>query len=47
MPRLGKDSSPLDQTADADVVVDTTGRTIEAALGDVLDALRAHGLLDL
>ncbi len=40
-------SSPYEVPADADVVVDTTGRTIEAALGDVLDALRAHGLLDL
>ncbi len=40
-------SSPYEVPADADVVVDTTGRTIEAALGDVLDALRAHGLLDI
>lgn len=40
-------SSPYEVPADADVVVDTTGRTIEAALGDVLDALRAQGLLDI
>lgn len=32
-------SSPYEEPADADVRVDTTGRTIEDALGDVLEAL--------
>ena len=40
-------SSPYEEPDDADVRVDTTGRTIEDALGDVLDALRAAGYLDL
>ena len=40
-------SSPYEEPEDADVRVDTTGRTIEDALGDVLDALRAEGYLDL
>ena len=40
-------SSPYEEPADADVVVDTTGRTIDDALADVLDALRASGHLDL
>ena len=40
-------SSPYEEPDDADVRVDTTGRTIEDALGDVLDALRAVGYLDL
>ncbi len=40
-------SSPYDEPADADVRVDTTGRTIEAALDDVAVALRDAGLLDL
>lgn len=40
-------SSPYEEPQDADVRVDTTGRTIEDALGDVLDALRAEGYLDL
>ncbi|KQY50906.1 adenylyl-sulfate kinase [Nocardioides sp. Root140] len=40
-------SSPYDEPTDADVRVDTTGRTIEEALDDVLDALREAGLLDL
>lgn len=40
-------SSPYEVPEDADVVVDTTGRTIEAALEDVLAGLRERGLLDL
>lgn len=40
-------SSPYEVPADADVRVDTTGRTIEAALEDVLAALREAGYLDL
>ncbi|WP_017932990.1 adenylyl-sulfate kinase [Nocardioides sp. Iso805N] len=40
-------SSPYEVPADADVRVDTTGRTIEAALDDVLAALREAGYLDL
>jgi sulfate adenylyltransferase len=40
-------SSPYEEPADADVRVDTTGRTIEDALGDVLVALRDEGYLDL
>ncbi|HSV37292.1 MAG TPA: adenylyl-sulfate kinase [Nocardioidaceae bacterium] len=40
-------SSPYEEPADADVRVDTTGRTIEEALGDVLAALREAGYLDL
>ncbi|MQW78107.1 adenylyl-sulfate kinase [Nocardioides sp. dk4132] len=40
-------SSPYEVPADADVVVDTTGRTIDAALADVLAALRTSGHLDL
>ena len=40
-------SSPYEEPEDADVRVDTTGRTIEAALDDVLDALREAGYLDL
>ncbi len=40
-------SSPYDVPEDADVRVDTTGRTIEEALDDVLDTLRKEGLLDL
>ncbi|NPC97286.1 adenylyl-sulfate kinase [Nocardioides sp. zg-DK7169] len=40
-------SSPYEVPDDADVVVDTTGRTIDAALDDVLTALRASGHLDL
>ncbi|GAA1945954.1 hypothetical protein GCM10009798_01160 [Nocardioides panacihumi] len=40
-------SSPYEAPRDADVVVDTTGRTVEDALGDVLAGLRAQGLLDL
>ena len=40
-------SSPYEEPQDAVVRVDTTGRTIEDALGDVLDALRDDGYLDL
>jgi len=40
-------SSPYEEPADADVRVDTTGRTIEDALDDVLVALREAGYLDL
>ena len=40
-------SSPYEEPADADVRVDTTGRTIDDALDDVLVALRDSGHLDL
>jgi sulfate adenylyltransferase len=40
-------SSPYEVPADADVTVDTTGRSIEDALGDVLAGLREAGYLDL
>lgn len=40
-------SSPYEEPEDADVRVDTTGRSIEDALDDVVAALRAPGLLDL
>jgi sulfate adenylyltransferase len=40
-------SSPYEEPADADVRVDTTGRTIEDALDDVVDALADAGYLDL
>jgi sulfate adenylyltransferase len=40
-------SSPYEVPADADVTVDTTGRSIEDALGDVLAGLREEGYLDL
>ncbi|MEO9324215.1 adenylyl-sulfate kinase [Nocardioides sp. C4-1] len=40
-------SSPYEAPDDADVVVDTTGRTIDDALGDVLDELAVQGYLDL
>lgn len=40
-------SSPYEEPADADVRVDTTGRTIEAALDDVVSALAESGVLDL
>ncbi|WP_182524726.1 adenylyl-sulfate kinase [Nocardioides dongkuii] len=40
-------SSPYEVPEDADVAVDTTGRSIEDALDDVLDALREAGYLDL
>ncbi|WP_296603129.1 adenylyl-sulfate kinase [Nocardioides sp.] len=40
-------SSPYEEPEDADVRVDTTGRTIDDALDDVIQALRASGHLDL
>lgn len=40
-------SSPYEEPEDADVRVDTTGRTIEAALDDVLAGLAAAGIMDL
>jgi len=40
-------SSPYEEPQDADVRVDTTGRTIDEALQDVLVALREAGYLDL
>ena len=40
-------SSPYEAPADADVRVDTTGRTIPEALDDVILALREAGYLDL
>ena len=40
-------SSPYEEPDDADVGVDTTGRTIEDALDDVLAALAGAGYLDL
>jgi sulfate adenylyltransferase len=40
-------SSPYEEPADADVRVDTTGRTIDDALDDVIAGLREAGYLDL
>jgi sulfate adenylyltransferase len=40
-------SSPYEEPQDADVRVDTTGRTIDDALQDVIDALAEAGYLDL
>ena len=40
-------SSPYEEPADADARVDTTGRTIEDALSDILKALDAAGYLPL
>lgn len=40
-------SSPYEEPEDADVRVDTTGRTIEECLDEVVDALAATGHLDL
>ena len=40
-------SSPYEEPDDAAVRVDTTGRSIEDALADVLDALAKSGHLDL
>ncbi|MBZ5738510.1 adenylyl-sulfate kinase [Nocardioides mangrovi] len=40
-------SSPYEEPQDADVRVDTTGRSIEDALDDVINALRESGYLDL
>ena len=36
-------SSPYEEPADADVVVDTTGRTIEDCLTEIIEALEADG----
>jgi sulfate adenylyltransferase len=40
-------SSPYEEPEDADVRVDTTGRTVEDALGEVLAGLREAGYVDL
>ncbi|MDR7312291.1 sulfate adenylyltransferase [Nocardioides luteus] len=40
-------SSPYEEPADADVRVDTTGRSIDDALDDVIEGLREAGYLDL
>jgi len=40
-------SSPYEAPTDADLVVDTTGRSVEDALQEVLDGLRSRGYLDL
>ena len=40
-------TSPYEEPQDADVRVDTTGRTIEDALGEVLAGLREAGYVDL
>ncbi|CAA9404744.1 MAG: Sulfate adenylyltransferase / Adenylylsulfate kinase, partial [uncultured Nocardioides sp.] len=40
-------SSPYEEPDDADVRVDTTGRTIEDALDDVVESLAERGHLDL
>ena len=40
-------SSPYEEPADADVRVDTTGRSIDDALDDVIAGLREAGYLDL
>ncbi|MEN8705238.1 MAG: adenylyl-sulfate kinase [Nocardioides marinisabuli] len=40
-------SSPYEEPHDADVRVDTTGRTIDDALQDVIDALAEAGYIDL
>ncbi|WP_340537235.1 adenylyl-sulfate kinase [Nocardioides sp. GXZ039] len=40
-------SSPYEEPEDADVRVDTTGRSIDDALGDVIAALAEAGYLDL
>jgi sulfate adenylyltransferase len=40
-------SSPYEEPADADVRVDTTGRSIDEALDDVIAGLREAGYLDL
>jgi sulfate adenylyltransferase len=40
-------SSPYEEPFDADVRVDTTGRSVEDALGDVLNSLREAGYVDL
>ncbi len=38
-------SAPYEEPTDADVVVDTTGRSVDDALGDVLAGLERRGLL--
>lgn len=38
-------SSPYEEPSDADLVIDTTGRTIESAVGDVLNLLQQSGHL--
>ena len=38
-------SSPYEEPTDADVRVDTTGRTIEDCLDEILDALEAAGYI--
>jgi sulfate adenylyltransferase len=38
-------SSPYEEPTDADLVIDTTGRTIESAVGDVLNLLQQSGHL--
>jgi sulfate adenylyltransferase len=40
-------SSPYEEPADADVRVDTTDRTVEDVLGDVMAGLREAGYVDL
>ncbi len=40
-------SSPYEEPEDAAVRVDTTGRSIDDALDDVLIALRKYGYLDI
>jgi sulfate adenylyltransferase len=40
-------SSPYEEPRDATVRVDTTGRSIQDALRDVVEVLEAHGWLDL
>ncbi|MER6937709.1 adenylyl-sulfate kinase [Nocardioides sp. NPDC127514] len=40
-------SSPYEEPADADVRVDTTGRSIDEALDDVIEGLRSAGYLSL
>lgn len=40
-------SSPYEEPEDADVRLDTTGRTVDEALADVLDLLRHEGYVDL
>ncbi|WP_036516942.1 adenylyl-sulfate kinase [Nocardioides sp. J54] len=40
-------SSPYEEPEDADVRVDTTGRSIDDALDDVLAALASEGIMDL
>ena len=39
-------SDPYETPADAEVVIDTTGRTIEECVDDVYDHLTSHGLVE-